>query len=231
MKTLTALALIAGCLLLFSERLLAQDTVFVPQAEPSHVNSGLQLFGGLGVPLGNFAESDGGGAKTGYGAGAQYTVSLGELLPNAGIVLCGLYTSNATDVSALSGFGLSVESGSYSNIWAMGGAKVTIPAAESFSIDLAFLVGADFGTSPSVTASGQGIRVSMSSASATAFAVAVGGDVVLGKHFTFGLRYFDAKPKYKVTATGEGPGVPIMTITDEVEQSTGILLVSVGYLF
>lgn len=219
--------------LLQSGILLAQETSEEPAPTPNLVSSGFQLFGGLGVPLGEFAESDNGAANTGFALGAQYTISLGdagEFFRNSGIALGATYTNNGTDFGMLSGLGLDFETGSYSNIWALGGLKTTFPVSETVSIDLAVLLGAVFSSSPEVTASGSGATISISSASATAFAFAIGGDIVLSKHFTFGLRYYSANPEYSITFEGTGPGGTVSE-TGNVEQSTSILAVCVGYLF
>jgi len=232
MNTRMLMSTLIACAILQYATLLAQETT--GEVSPKVVNSGFQLFGGLGVPLGDFAKSDNGAANTGFGLGAQYTISpegWGEFFNNAGIALSAAYTNNGTDFGALSGFGLELETGSYSNIWALGGLKATLPASETVSIDLALLLGAVFSSSPEVTATGSGVALSVSSGTATAFAVSFAGDVVLSKHFTFGLRYYDAKPKYTITVEGSGPGVPLTSVTEEVEQSTSILVVCVGYLF
>jgi len=225
-------ALIASAVLQCTT-LLAQETTEEPKPEPNLVNSGAQLYGGLGVPLGDFSESDNGGANTGFVVGGQYTISLGDagaFFPNSGIALGVTYTNNGIDFGMLSGSGLEVETGSYSNIWALGGLKTTFPASDAVSIDLALLLGAVFSSSPEFKASGSGTLITVSSASATAFGFSLAGDVVLSKHFTFGLRYYDAKPEYSLKFEASGPGVSVST-TEEVEQSTSIFAVCVGYLF
>jgi len=222
-----------ACAMVQCTTLLAQDSTEEPKPEPNLVNSGAQLFGGLGVPLGDFSESDNGGANTGFVVGGQYTISLGdggEFFRNSGIALGVTYANNGIDIGMLSGLGLSVESGSYSNIWVLGGLKTTFPASEAVSIDLTVLLGAVFSSSPELTASGSGALITVSSASATAFALSAGGDVVLSKHFTFGLRYYAAEPEYSIRFEGTGPGASLST-TEDVEQSTSILAVSVGYIF
>lgn len=234
MHTRALLRTLVACALLPCGVLLAQETSEPAAPEQNVVSSGAQLFGGLGVPLGDFADSDNGAAKTGFALGAQYTISLGDAGPffrNSGIALGVTYANNGTDFGALSGLGLTIETGSYSNIWALGGLKTTFPASEAVSIDLAVLLGAVFSSSPSVTATGQGVLVSFSSASATAFGFSLAGDIVLSKHFTFGLRYYDAKPEYSIDFSASGPGVPLTSATQTVQQSTSIFVVSVGYLF
>ena len=234
MNTRTLMRTLFACAILQYGTLLAQETSDGASPEPKVVNSGFQLFGGLGVPLGEFAESDNGAANPGFALAAQYTISPeggGEFFRNAGFALSASYTNNGTDFGALSGLGLDIEAGSYSNIWALGGLKATLPASEAVSIDLALLLGAVFSSSPEVTATGSGVSISVSSATATAFAISIAGDVVLNKHFTLGLRYYDAKPKYSITIEGSGPGLPPMSLTEEVEQSTSIFVTCVGYMF
>lgn len=233
MNIRTALRPLIACTVLQWGALQAQESSQEPGPEPNFVNAGFQLFGGLGIPLGEFAESDNGAANTGFALGAQYTISLGEagaFFRNSGIALGGAYSDNATDFGILSGLGLDFDAGSYSNIWALGGLKTTFPASETVSIDLALLLGAVFSSSPEVTATAPGVSVSVSSATSTAFALSVAGDVVLSKHFTFGLRYYAAEPEYAIHIEGSGPGGTI-SATDNVEQSTSILVVCVGYLF
>ena len=235
MRNRAAVSLLIAGAVLFSGRLFAQDSPEEPASQVNMVNSGFQVFGGLGVPLGDFADSDKGAAKTGFALGAQYTLSLGdagEFFKNTGILISGTFASNSTDVGLLSGLGLDVEGGSYNNIFALGGLKTTIPTSEALSIDLAVGLGAVFSSSPEIDASGSGITAKISSASATAFAWSVAGDLVIAEHFTFGLRYYDAKPKYKIDASISGPGIPVpFTETLEAEQPTAILVVCVGYLF
>jgi hypothetical protein len=226
--------LIVASALLLSGHLFAQDPGKESQTEPNMVNSGFQLFGGLGLPLGDFADSDKGAAKTGFAAGAQYTISLGdagEFFRNSGIVLSGTYSNNGTDLGVLSSLGLDFESGSYSNIWALGGLKATLPGSESFSVDLTVALGAVFSSSPKVTASGPGGTASLSSASATAFAMAFAGDLVVSKHFTFGMRYYAAKPQYDIEVRTALVGFAPASQTMKVEQPTSILMFCVGYLF
>ncbi len=229
-----AVVLLVASALLVAGRAVAQDTSSQPEVQANVVNSGLQIFGGLGIPLGDFSDKDKGGAKTGYAAGAQYTISLGdagEFFRNSGIVVCGTYTNNALDLGALSGMGVELESGPYSNIWALGGLKATLPSSESFSFDLAFTLGAVFSKSPEVNLSGGGITATMSGASATAFAWSATGELVIGKHFTAGIRYYEAKPKYKIEVRTEIPGFIPSTETIDAEQATSILVICVGYLF
>lgn len=235
MRTRAAVSLLIAAAALYSGRLFAQDSPEEPASQVNMVNSGFQLFGGLGVPLGDFADSDKGAAKTGFALGAQYTVSLGdagEFFRNTGILLSGSYSSNSTDLGILSGLGLSVEGGSYNNIWALGGLKTTIPASEVISVDLGVGFGALFSSSPEITASGPGITMKISSASATAFAWSAIGDLVIAKHFTFGLRYYEGKPKYSISVSATGPGLPApFSDTLEAEQPTSIFVFCVGYLF
>ena len=234
MKTQAGVIVFVASVLLFSESLLAQVSPVTTLNEPNYVSSGFQLFGGLGIPLGDFADSEKGAAKTGFGLGAQYTISLGDagpLFKNSGFVLSATYTNNGTDLGVLSGLGLDLESGSYSNIWAMGGLKATYPASDVLAFDLTVGLGAVFSSSPKLTASGPGGSASLSSASATAIAWSVAGDLVLSKHFTFGLRFCAAKPKYDIEVRTELIGFAPGSQTMEVKQPTSLLLICVGYLF
>jgi hypothetical protein len=229
-----AVPMLLASMCLISFQAFAQETEPGPPEAPDRVNSGFRLFGGLAMPLGDFSDSDKGAAKTGFGLGAEFTLSLGNagpLLERSGLVLHGAYTNNSTDLGAISMVGLEVDGGSYSNIWALGGLKTTIPASEEFSVDLSALAGAVFSKSPSATISGMGTVATLSSASATVFAWAFAADAVIAKHYTFGARYYYAKPKYTITYTIEMPGFPPAKATTDADQPIGMLLINVGYLF
>ncbi len=211
----------------------------------------LSVFGGIAIPIGDFARENGGNSKTGYTVGIQY-LSRGKI----GWLLSGGYSINKLEFpSALAANGVASEAGSWKSVLALTGIKLGIadPAGPQFTV--APLVGVLFGTIPEIKLTfadgyldiaeldihtfARGITLTQSSASSTAFAYGLAVESTLGTHITIGVRYITSVPEYNVVDTVSGIGlsdtgqsINISEIKNStIKQKTLLILVSLGYIF
>ena len=188
--------------------------------------SGVALFGGVSLPVGDFGSTLGpeaGAAKTGYAVGADASLALTPVVAWMSSVS---FSVNGLDIaSALEGFGISVDAGSWTSVWALSGLRVfgnVSPDVEVFAFGQAGLL---FGTSPRITLTVGNEHATQNSASATGFAFGIGAGITIG-HVSFGVRYLSGQPEYAITASG-----PNGTVSGNFKQPTSCVLITGGFVF
>jgi len=185
----------------------AQGNLAAGPEQPELV-AGFGLFAGVSFPAGAFgstSESQAGAASTGFVGGVEYAIPLGRPLQ---VLISAFYSYNKMDDSPLQLLrmldpSVSINVTSWTAVCPMGGIRFVIPMPPGASVFLDGQVGAMFATSPDIKISGSLFSARQSSANAVALALALGGGFSLGVG-DLGVRYVYAKPKYHVTATGEG---------------------------
>ena len=187
------------------------------------------IYGGISLPMGDFAKKWGegddkglGAAKTGWSAGMQF-VSSGAV----GIILDGNYSQNKLDLpTSYTTMAGKYEWTGWSSILALAGLKLGTDNATGSNFFISPLVGALFGTSPKVDFTPAGSSASTSwMASGTGTAVAYGGalQILFGEHINLSAKYIVSKPKFKGSVNGQDYESDPMNIT--------FLLVSLGFAF
>jgi hypothetical protein len=197
------------------------------ESQSSSEGSGpkFSIFGGLAIPLGDFAkklgsDSSAGGAKTGWSAGIQF-VTGGTI----GWIIEGSYAQNKIDFPTSD-----LPAGKYNytgwtSILALTGIKIGTDNSSGTNFFIAPLVGALFGKSPSLDFTPPGSSASQnitSSASGTGFAYGANVEAIFIGHITFSAKYIASKPKFKYSVDGQD---------FDNTQSISLLLISVGYAF
>jgi hypothetical protein len=215
------------------------------------IRPAFSVFGGMAIPIRDFARDDGGSAKTGFIVGVQY-LSRGKV----GWLFSGGYVINKLELpSALAANGISVESGSWKSMLALTGIKLGIADPTGTRFTIAPLVGVLFGTIPEIKLTfsdgyldipelnihtlANGITVAQSSASSAALAYGMAAECTLGNHIAIGVRYITSTPEYNVMDAVSGTGlsetgqsVPISeTKNSTIKQKTSLILISLGYIF
>lgn len=193
------------------------------QEQPPLRKVNIGFFGGLAVPVSDFAAKDyynikAGGANLGFSLGADLGVPIGPQLSwwsSAMLSFNGL--SEDYVKSGFTGSGsISGNLGSWTTIWPVTGLRYTTPVSPTFTLALLGQMGLVFGTSPDVNASQGSSRITSPSASASAFAYGLGAGLIFGERVNVTARYFTGQPSYKVkiTTVESGPG---FTSTYETE--------------
>jgi hypothetical protein len=190
---------------------------------------GLMLFGGLGLPNGDFGKTDGdaaGYAKQGYFGGAELMFSVA---PGFGIVLDGRYLIHkyddsqlATSLSKISGISYSV--GSYTGILPMGGIRLYTTSSVGLFVDAQ--AGYMFAKSPEITITGAGVNEKVDAVSGKGLAYAGSAGIDIGNTLVIGGSYIISKPKFEMTATMNG-----QQVTQTAEQQMNIIQVWAGIRF
>ena len=223
----------------------AQGIVTHPSTQ-ENVPTKVSIFGGVALPVGEFADETNGGAKTGYTAGIQI-VGGGQV----GFLINASYSSNPTNIgqtfASYFGSGVNAESGNWSSILALAGAKFGTNNASGANFFFAPLIGVNVGMSPKVTFSitstqyqslsyypyYQYVTVTsqgeMKSATGTALAYGAMAELNVGG-FVLGARYIASKPKYKVE-TSYSTGSSFSSSSTDAEQNTAIIQIYAGLTF
>lgn len=192
------------------------------------------IYGGMALPLGDFAKKWGegddnskGAAKLGWSAGIQF-VTGGTI----GWIIDGNYSQNKLDIPT----SYTTEPGKYewvgwSSILALTGIKIGTDNSSGANFFVAPLVGAIFATSPKLDFTPEGSSTSttwLESHKATGFAYGVNAEVVFGGHVTLAAKFVASKPKFKWSESlyAGGPSQDF-----ENDQSISLLLVSLGVAF
>ena len=200
------------------------------------------LFGGLALPVGDFAEKNNGSAKTGFTFGFQYA-GPGQI----GFLLNASYSSNSTELGDYlsSSVGGNGSSSNWNSFLLLTGLKIGTTNSVGANFIVAPLLGLNVGVSPKIEFTiidyvyqpyplnnygSVSINMSMSSATSTALAYGMMVEMNVGR-ITLGARYVASKPKYEVTMSASGyssgynySGYGSMTF----EQNTSIIQVYVG---
>ncbi|MBI3005076.1 MAG: hypothetical protein HYY49_06620 [Ignavibacteriales bacterium] len=208
------LLLLAG--LLISRTSMAQD-----QPTPRKFNIG--FFGGLAIPVSDFAAKDyynvkAGGANLGFAFGAELGVPIAPVLSwwsSAMFSFNGLSEDYIKSAFGNSG-SVSGNLGTWTTIWPVTGLRFTTVVSPTISLSLSGQVGIVFGTSPDVNATQGGSSTTSPSVSASAFAYGLGAGLIFGERVNVTARYFTGQPSYKlkITTVESGPG---FTSTYETE--------------
>jgi hypothetical protein len=187
------------------------------------------IYGGVSLPLGNFAKKWGegddkglGAAKTGWSAGIQFVTG-----GTVGLIIDGNYSQNKLDLpTSYTTMPGKYEWVGWSSILALAGIKIGTDNSSGANFFVAPLVGALFGTSPKIDFTPAGSSTSTNwQPAGTGTAVAYGGalQLIFGEHVTLGAKYIASKPKFKTTIDGKDYESDPMNIT--------FLLVSLGFAF
>lgn len=188
----------------------------------------LTLHGGLGFPLGEFAETSGptaGIAKTGFMLGADLDCMLGDF---ASWVTSVDFAFHATNQAALTiPTGYSGDIGSWLMIWPMTGFRLSVKGSDEVKPYAQAQVGILAGSSPPVTLTSESQSVSQSSVSGTSVAFGAGAGLYIGRQFSVGARYFHGEPEYEISAvSSSGAG-----IKGKYTQPTSIIVLMLGITF
>jgi len=199
------------------------------QSSSEGVGPKFSIYGGVSLPLGNFAKKWGegddkglGAAKTGWSAGIQFVTG-----GTVGLIIDGNYSQNKLDLpTSYTTMPGKYEWVGWSSILALAGIKIGTDNSSGANFFVAPLVGALFGTSPKIDFTPAGSSTSTNwQPAGTGTAVAYGGalQLIFGEHVTLGAKYIASKPKFKTTIDGKDYESDPMNIT--------FLLVSLGFAF
>lgn len=212
--------------LLLGVLLVIQTTTIQAQSPSPKLNFG--LFGGLAIPVSDFAAKDyynlkAGGANLGFTFCAELGVPIAPMLSwwsSAMFAFNGLSEDFIKSGLGSSG-SVSGNLGSWTTVWPVTGLKYTAVVSPTVSLSLLGQLGIVFGTSPDVNATQGGSRITSPSASASAFAYGLGAGLAFGERVNVAARYFTGQPSYKVkiTTVESGPG---FTSTYETETTLDI---------
>jgi hypothetical protein len=185
------------------------------------------IYGGVSLPMGDFAKKlddpantgNFGGAKTGWSAGIQFVTG-----GSVGLIIDGNYSQNKLDLP----MSFTINPGKYewvgwSSILALAGIKLGTDNATGANFFIAPLVGALFGTSPKLDFTPSGSSTSSNVyPSGTGTAVAYGGALqfIFGGRVTIGAKYIMSKPKFKASVNGQD--------VESDPQNISFLLISAG---
>jgi hypothetical protein len=185
------------------------------------------IYGGVSLPMGDFAkklddpDNTGafGGAKTGWSAGIQFVTG-----GSVGFIIDGNYNQNKLDIP----MSMTTAPGKYewvgwSSILALAGIKFGTDNATGGNFFIAPLVGALFGTSPKLDFTPAGSTTSIPEfSSGTGTAVAYGGalQIIFSGRVTIGAKYIISKPKFKYSQNGHD--------YESDPQNISMLLISAG---
>jgi len=198
---------------------------------PSSNGSGskFSIFGGVALPLGDFAKKDGenaGMAKTGWTAGAQL-VTGGSI----GFLIEGSYTVNKYDLPMSETVyppAGKYEWTGYNSILALAGIKFGTDNASGSNFFIAPLVGALFAKSPEIKFTPEGpatvTKTLWPLGSGTAFAYGASLQAILGEYITISAKYIASKPKFKFSVNGQD-------WEDKDPRSISVLFVTLGVAF
>ena len=187
------------------------------------------IYGGVSLPLGDFAKKWGegddkglGAAKIGWSAGVQFVTG-----GTVGFIIEGNYSQNKLDFpTSYTTMAGKYEWVGWSSILALAGIKLGTDNATGSNFFVAPLVGALFGTSPKIDFTPAGASTSISwMPSGTGTAVAYGGalQILFGEHISISAKYIASKPKFKTTIDGKD--------SESDPQNITFLLVSLGLAF
>jgi hypothetical protein len=185
------------------------------------------IYGGISLPMGNFAKKEGsiyenGYAKLGWSAGIQF-VTGGTI----GWIIDGNYSQNKFDLpTSATTIPGKYEWVGWSSILALTGIKIGTDNSTGTNFFIAPLVGAMFATSPKLDFTPAGSSTSIPELiSGKGTAVAYGGavQVIFGGHVTLNAKYIVSKPKFKYSSNGQD--------YENDPQSITFLLVSLGVAF
>jgi hypothetical protein len=184
--------------------------------------SKFSIYGGLALPLGDFAKKDAtsgaGLAKTGWSAGAQF-VTGGTI----GFIIDGSYSQNKIEVSTANVPAGKLEYTGWTSILALVGVKIGTDNSSGTNFFVAPLVGALFGKTPEITFTPTGGSASTSPAgTGTAFAFGANVEAIFAEHVTLGAKFIASKPKFKSSVNGQDL---------EGDQNISLLVVSLGFAF
>jgi hypothetical protein len=190
----------------------AANPPMAPMAPAMNTSPSFSIFGGASLPMGDFASTSSGAAKTGFAGGVQF-VTGGQV----GLLISAFYSSNPLDESAVSG---ASSVGNWQNIMALLGLKIGTANASGANFFVAPLIGVNFGKSPEISFNESTYltdvfyngydysgympisgTVTAQATSATVFAYGAMMEIELG-HFIFGARYITCKPHFDVTVSG-----------------------------
>jgi len=221
--SILVLALLVG----LTSALIAQSGT----TQSSNTRGGFMLFGGIGLPSGDFAKADvdfKGSAKQGYFGGAEIMFSVA---PNIGIILNGKYLIHKYDDSEIAKqiasypiSGLSYTVGSYTAILPMGGIRLYTMTPIGLFVDGE--AGYIFAKSPELTVTGPGLSEKVDSQSGNAFAYGASAGIDIGNTIVVGASYIASKPKFDITANLNGA-----KSTETIEQPMNVILIFAGIRF
>ncbi|GEM_PF-142189 len=240
------------------ETVQSSETISIFGGGGQSLPSRFSIFGGTAIPVGDFASetsADGGWAKTGFTAGAQF-VTGGQI----GFLVHASYTMNPTKITENPfPYHATIESGSWSSILLLAGPKIgtTNPAGTNFFF--APVLGVNIGGTPKLTGkisdtysqyiysypysyyvgpfpiTGEGTVPSESKA---VFAYGATAEAMFSGNITIGARYIACKPKYDFKgdfsfsgSSGSGSVTGSGTFGGEREQSTSLIFIYIGMAF
>jgi hypothetical protein len=219
--------LVLGVLVGSTSSLIAQSGT----SQSSNTHGGFMLFGGIGLPSGDFAKADvdfKGSAKQGYFGGAEIMVSVA---PSIAIILNVKYLIHKYDDSEIAKQiasyplpGLSYTVGSYTAILPMAGIRLYTMSSIGLFVDGE--AGYIFAKSPELTITGPGVTEKVESQSGNAFAYGASAGIDIGNTLVIGASYIASKPKFDLTANLNGAKT-----SETVDQAMNVVLIFAGIRF
>lgn len=197
-----------------------------------------QIGGGLSLPVGDFgstSSANAGGAKTGF----TFNADLGRVLGGGFAWWTSLiYSRNSLNdefVQTLTGTSsFSGDLGSWTTIWPMTGVRYFGTTSPTIGIYGIGQIGLLLGSTPEVSVTSGGSRVTSKSKSSSALAFGFGGGLIIKNRFNVGIRYITAQPQYDLqqTVTISLPGFQsTQTITGKADAPTSLFQLVVGIVF
>jgi hypothetical protein len=190
-------------------------------------------YGAVAIPLEDFANGDGGGAKTGFSVGVNY------LSPSKmGLVINADYSYNGVKPGKLGNATI----GNWNTICILGGVNVLSgELTTGYSYYVAPMIGGLIGITPTVDKTTDAwvdgwwvpVRASTPAVTSGAFAVGLMAGVQSGR-FSLGLNFIVGKPKYTSTITSTAMPGGVYTsssVSTSYHQQIEILQVFAGYSF
>ncbi len=209
------------------------------------------FFGGVSMPLGDFAGDGGekaGYAKTGYGGGVEFCMPIGT--GGLGWIASGAFVLNGIDIDKYpideyeeEGIRIvSFDMGSWMNVPLMTGVRFEAEASPALGVYGMGLGGLSLVKAPKMDIDGRftagTITANFSSEVTwdlvTAFCFGFGGGVIIGERFNVDVRYLNiGEPEFggKACLTVAGSSESIDKDLEKVKQSISMLLITAGVSF
>ena len=187
------------------------------------------IYGSISIPTGDFGDDkgiDAGGAKTGFGIGAEYKFPIGS--PGLEWITSATFLLNGFDVSEVEKeFTGDIDACSWINVPVFTGLIFQIQTSPTLDIYGLGQVGLDFIKAPDVEISYMGVSGEISYDLATSFGFGIGGGLIINKKINIGFRYFGfGEPEIKGTMK-----IDSFEEDMEMEQPISIIMITIGTNF
>jgi hypothetical protein len=174
------------------------------------------IYGGVALPIGDFADENKGMATLGFGGGLEYNMSLPTLplgwVTSLSATYNGLKSKNLESVGA--------EVTQWLAAWPMTGIRASIPALPIYA---QVQVGIIIALAPEISYKYNNVKLTEKADPAAAFGFSAGVGAGLGPVKIF-ARYMSGKPEFKFKVTG----VSTSSGSSTTQQEISVILITVG---